>query len=98
MISPSDTKTKHSQYFTLNPKVAGSIALEAKEVAKIQGVQLLGEITEVKAADLNVVKKHYLQVFPYARLMETHLLEMKITFIKMTHNKLGFGKKLIWEK
>jgi uncharacterized protein YhbP (UPF0306 family) len=30
--------------------------------------------------------------------MKTHLWEMKLTFIKMTHNKLGFGKKLIWEK
>ena len=32
-----------------------------------------------------------------ARLMETHLWEMKLTFAKMTHNRLGFGKKLIWE-
>jgi hypothetical protein len=98
LIFSSDTKTKHYQDFTLNPKVAGSIALETKEVAKIQGVQLLGEITELKAEDLNVAKKQYLQTFPYARLIETHLWKMKLTFIKMTHNKLGFGKKLIWEK
>jgi len=98
LIFSSGTKTKHAKDFIANPKVAGSIALETKEVAKIQGVQLLGEITELKGEDLNAEKKQYLQAFPYARLMETHLWAMRLAFIKMTHNKLGFGKKLVWEK
>jgi len=98
LIFSSDTKTKHAQDFIINSNVAGSIALETKEVAKIQGVQLLGEITELKGEDLNTAKKQYLQAFPYVRLMETHLWAMRLTVIKMTHNKLGFGKKLIWEK
>ena len=97
-IFSSDTKTKHAKDFTLNPKVAGSIALETKEVAKIQGIQLLGEIIELKGEDLKVAKKQYLQAFPCARLMEIHLWAMQLAFIKMTHNRLGFGKKLIWEK
>jgi uncharacterized protein YhbP (UPF0306 family) len=98
LIFSTETKTKHAQDFTLNPNVAGSIALETKEVAKIQGVQLLGVITELKGDELKAATKQYLQAFSYARLMKTHLWEMKLTFIKMTHNKLGFGKKLIWEK
>jgi uncharacterized protein YhbP (UPF0306 family) len=98
LIFSTDTKTKHAQDFTLNPNVAGSIALETKEVTKIQGVQLLGKITELKGGDLKAAKKQYLQAFTYARLMEIHLWAMQLTFIKMTHNKLGFGKKLVWEK
>jgi uncharacterized protein YhbP (UPF0306 family) len=98
LIFSTDTKTKHAQDFTLNPNVAGSIALETKEVTKIQGVQLLGEITELKGEDLKAAKKRYLQAFSYARLMETHLRAMRLTFIKMTYNKLGFGKKLVWGK
>ena len=98
LIFSTDTKTKHTKDFTLNPNVAGSIALETKEVTKIQGVQLLGKITELKGGDLKAAKKQYLQAFPYARLMEIHLWAMQLTFIKMTHNKLGFGKKLVWEK
>jgi uncharacterized protein YhbP (UPF0306 family) len=98
LIFSTDTKTKHAQDFKLNPNVAGSIALETKEVTKIQGVQLLGKITELKGGDLKAAKKQYLQAFPYARLMEIHLWAMQLTFIKMTHNKLGFGKKLVWEK
>ncbi|MBC8266836.1 MAG: pyridoxamine 5'-phosphate oxidase family protein [Flavobacteriales bacterium] len=94
----SDTKTKHAQDFIANPKVAGSISLETKAVGKIQGVQLLGEIVELKNEALKKASKQYLKAYPYARLMETHLWEMQLTFAKMTHNLLGFGKKLIWEK
>jgi len=98
LIFSTDTQTKHAKDFTLNPNVAGSIALETKEVAKIQGVQLLGKITELKEEDLKAAKKQYLQAFSYARLMEIHLWAMQLVFIKMTHNRLGFGKKLVWEK
>ena len=98
LIFSTDTKTKHAQDFITNSNVAGSIALETKEVAKIQGVQLLGKITELNGDDLKAAKKQYLQAFPCARLMEIHLWVMQLAFIKMTHNKLDFGKKLVWEK
>jgi uncharacterized protein YhbP (UPF0306 family) len=49
LIFSSDTKTKHAQDFIANPNVAGTIALETKEISKIQGVQLLGKIKELKA-------------------------------------------------
>ena len=96
-IFSSDTTTKHAQDFIENPQVAGTIALETKDVEKIQGVQLLGTITELKAEELNNATKQYLKEFPYAEKMKLHLWKMKLTFIKMTDNKLGFGKKLIWE-
>ena len=98
LIFSSDAKTKHAQDFIANSKVSGSISLETKDVDKIQGVQLLGEIEILKGEDLKVASKQYLKEFPYAQNMKLYLWEMKLTFIKMTHNKLGFGKKLIWEK
>jgi uncharacterized protein YhbP (UPF0306 family) len=78
--------------------VAGSIALETKEVSKIQGVQLLGTIQELKGEDLKIAKEKYIKTFSYAANMDVHLWAMPLNFIKMTHNKLGFGNKLIWEK
>ena len=77
--------------------MAGTIALETKEISKIQGVQLLWKIKELKAEELKTAKEQYVKAYPYARIMETHLWEMELTFAKMTHNRLGFGKKLIWE-
>ena len=60
-------------------------------------MQLLGEIQELYGEKLKIAKEQYIKAYPYARLMETHLWEMELTFAKMTHNRLGFGKKLIWE-
>lgn len=97
LIFSSNTKTKHVQDFIDNPEVAGSIAVETKNIDQIQGLQLLGKIIELKSDRLKVATKEYFQKYPYARLMDTHLWQMTLTFIKMTHNKLGFGRKLIWK-
>ena len=98
LIFSSDKKTKHAQDFIANPNVAGTIALETKEISKIQGVQLLGKIKELKGEELVNANKHYLKAFPYAAKMNPYLWVMQLTFIKMTHNKLGFGKKMVWKK
>ena len=98
LIFSSETKTKHATDFIDNPNVAASIALETKDVEKIQGVQILGKIVEPKGKEIDNATKQYLKEFPYAKKMKLYLWEMKLTFIKMTHNKLGFGKKIIWGK
>ena len=58
---------------------------------------MLGKITKLKGVKLEKSSNQYLNTFPYARTMNPHFWEMKLTFIKMTHNKLGFGRKLTWE-
>ena len=98
LIFSSDIKTRHAQEFSKNLNTAGAIALETKDIQKIQGVQLLGEINELKGKELEKANKQYLNTYPYARTMNLHLWEMKLTFIKMTSNQLEFGRKLVWEK
>jgi uncharacterized protein YhbP (UPF0306 family) len=98
LIFSSDPKTKHANDFIANSNVAGTIALETKEITKIQGVQLLGIIQELKTEELEIAKEQYIKAFAYAANMGLHLWAMPLSFIKMTHNKLGFGKKLVWEK
>ena len=98
ILFSTETKTKHAQDFICNTNVAGSIALETKEVSKIQGVQLLGTISELKDGILKMANDKYIKAFPYAANMDLHLWALSLNFIKMTHNKLGFGKKLIWQK
>ena len=98
LIFSSDSKTKHAQDFIANPNIAASIALETKDIRKIQGMQLLGTIIKLKGEELQIAKKQYLKAFPYARLMKLQLWAIRLAFIKMAHNKLGFGKKLVWEQ
>jgi len=98
LIFSTEIKTKHAQDFIANTNVAGSVALETKEVSQIQGVQLLGTIQELKGERLKIAKEEYIKAFAYSENMQLYLWAMPLNFIKMTHNKLGFGKKLIWEK
>ncbi len=98
LIFNSDTKTKHVQDFLSNSQVAASIVLETKTVGKIQGAQICGTVLEPKDDLLKSVKKIYLKRFPYAVLTHTTLWVLDMAFVKMTDNRLGFGKKLIWEK
>ena len=97
-VCTSDEKTKHVQDMRKNNYVSGSVVLETKIIGKIQGIQFNGFIYEPKEELFKKSKKKYLKLFPYAVLMKTKLWVIELTFIKMTDNRLGFGKKLIWEK
>lgn len=94
-VFTSDDNTRHIMDVQKNNFVAGSVVLETNIVGKIRGIQFQGYVR--KTSD----KKHkslYLKRFPFASLMKTNLWVLELTYIKMTDNRLGFGKKIIWEK
>ena len=81
--------------FAINPKISGTIVLETSIVGKIQGIQFEGEVFEPIGDMASKAKNQYLKKFPFAVFMDTHFMVVKLT-IKMTDNRLGFGKKLLW--
>lgn len=97
LVFTSDHATQHGQEFAKNNNVAGSIVLETEVIGKIQGIQFTGFISLPKGENLAVAKKRYLKRFPFAIVMNTTLWTVNLSFIKMTDNRLGFGKKLIWD-
>lgn len=98
LVFTSDKETKHIHDIAEQNYVAGSIVLETTVIGKIQGIQFNGIISEPGQDLMKKVKKAYLKRFPYAALMDTTLWTVKLSYIKMTDNRLGFGKKLIWGK
>lgn len=97
-VFTSDDSTKHVQDLNQNAKVAGSVVLETNTVGKIRGIQFQGTMEIPQKELASKAKKAYLRRFPYAILMKTTIWVLNLNFIKMTDNRLGFGKKLIWEK
>lgn len=97
-VFTSDMDTRHIKDALEQNYVAGSVVLETKVVGKIQGIQFNGNLYKPENELLKKAKKSYLKRFPVAALMKTTLWVLDLTFIKMTDNRLGFGKKLIWEK
>ena len=97
-VFTSDENTKHINDIKKQKSVAGAIALETKIIGKIRGIQFTGIIKKLKGEEQKTAKRAYLKAFPYAILMQTHLWGVEVDFIKMTDNRLGFGKKIIWKK
>ena len=96
LVFTTDSDTRHGKEFAKNPLVAGSVVLETMMIGKIRGIQFQGIVSEPEGRMLSKARSAYLKRFPPAVLMDTHLWVVKLTFIKMTDNRLGFGKKLIW--
>jgi len=99
-VFTSDHDTRHIIDFLKNPlkQVAGTIALETKITGKIRGIQFSGIMSELAGKERKWGKKAYLERFPVARLSKLTLWGVEPYYIKMTDNRLGFGKKLIWKK
>jgi uncharacterized protein len=97
-VFTSDQDTQHIRDVVQsnNYHVAGTIALETKITGKIRGIQFSGTLRELRGDELRSGKKAYYKKFPVARLSKLYLWGIEPGFIKMTDNRLGFGKKLFW--
>lgn len=92
----TDLNTLHGKQALKNSSVAGTVSLETKSIGKIQGIQFKGKIILLEGKEKSNLKKLYLKRFPYAILTNTALWSIKLDHVKMTDNRLGFGKKLFW--
>jgi uncharacterized protein len=97
LVFTTDNTTRHGKEFTMNPIVAGSVVLETRIIGKIRGMQFQGIVSEPGEERMKKVKKTYLKKFPFAALMDTRLWVADLTMIKLTDNRLGFGKKMVWK-
>jgi len=97
-VFTSGYETRHIQEVYKNPKVAGNVVLETGIIGKIQGIQFSGMLELAEGEALKKASSAYLKRFPFAALMDTTLWILPIDYLKMTDNRLGFGKKLVWER
>jgi uncharacterized protein YhbP (UPF0306 family) len=99
-VFTSDPETRHIGDFLScgHSQVAGTIALETRIIGRIRGIQFTGEMIHPGDESLQQARNAYLKRFPFARVMELYLWILDPDFIKLTDNRLGFGKKLIWRK
>ena len=93
IIFTSDLTTRHGKEMELQPRVALSIVRETRIVGAIEGLQITGR---AERGD-DEAKRRYIKRFPYAVVAPLTLWMVKPEMMKLTDNKLGFGKKLIWQ-
>ncbi|MFO7721669.1 MAG: pyridoxamine 5'-phosphate oxidase family protein [Bacteroidales bacterium] len=97
-VFTSDDDTRHGREMLANPNVAVCIALETKITGRIRGIQMAGLARKASGEDLPLASKSFLRQFPIAMLKKTTLWIFEPDHIKMTDNRLGFGKKLVWNR
>ena len=94
LVFASDAETRHLRQALANPNVAAAIHICTDKVGLIRGVQCKGRLLE--ATDQQ--KRCYFEAFPIAKAMAPSIWAMELDWVKMTDNRLGFGKKLTWTR
>src|SRR5688500_971919 len=89
----SHARTHHYGLMKNRFEVAGTIQPDKLNKLAIKGVQLKGFVDETAVGASDVYHKKY----PFALAMKGEVWTVKLTFIKMTDNTIGIGKKIIWE-
>ena len=94
IVFTTDDTTTHGQQMIANANVACAINLETRVVGKVQGLQICGVVRRGDEQD----KSTYIKRFPYAAVAPLNIWAIEPSFMKLTDNTLGFGKKLIWKR
>ncbi len=97
-VFTSEEKTRHASEMSETGDAGASIVLETKNVGLVQGLQLQGRVSRPAGEEMKKAKASYLKRFPYASVVELTLWTMEPSNMKLTDNRLGFGKKLYWQK
>jgi hypothetical protein len=94
-VVASAKDTEHIKNLQHSTNVAGNIPLETKEIGVIRGVQFKATM---QLLEDNRLKKLYYKAYPYALAMLPTLWKIEVKSFKMSDNRLGFGKKILWSK
>lgn len=94
LVFASDSKTIHITQAMQNANVAGTIADQTFITGRIRGIQFNGVLSELNN---EILRKTYISRFPVALFMPLTLWGIRLNYLKMTDNRLGFGKKIIWK-
>ncbi len=94
LVFASDKDTQHIRQALANPHVAAAIHLCTDKVGLIRGAQCKGRFLAATERQ----KRCYLGKYPIAKAMDPSIWVIELDWIKMTDNRLGFGKKLTWTR
>ena len=92
----SSENTRHGQLMVHNPRICGTISNQISVVYKIVGLQFTAEAYILCDKEKSMALSTYLKRFPIAHLKKDTIWKIVFTELKLTDNRLGFGRKLHW--
>lgn len=98
-ILKSSSSTLHYSSAVSSGAVAGSLLPDVIEIAHIRGLQFNGTCrTPADTDEDQRVRKLYYSRYPIGKLIDGDFLLIFPEKFKFTDNRLGFGKKVRWER
>ncbi len=94
LIFKSSNGSSHSVFLEQNPSVAGTVNPDKLNRLVIKGIQFRGVIEGENDDASGIYHKRY----PFALAMKGEIWTVRLSWVKMTHQSLGFGKKMEWER
>ncbi|WP_392565366.1 hypothetical protein RHO15_07095 [Utexia brackfieldae] len=92
----SSLNTHHARIMLTAPQVAGTINEQVNHFLQIKGVQYTGRIRLLDDEEALAARDLFCQSYPIAKLNIASMWEITLDTLKMTDNRLGFGKKRLW--
>ncbi len=96
IVFKSSKDSRHIEEGLAQTVIAGTILPDKLKKAVVVGIQFQGELSH-EDDGFTKSKTHYYKKYPFALGMDGDIYIIKLKYIKYTDNKLGFGKKVIWE-
>lgn len=104
LVFLSSPASRHCRDLALQPRCAATIQPEADDWRAIQGVQIQGEASELKAEALAIAQHRYAERFPFVRpgiapaaivlaLARVRWYRLRIMRLYFIDNERGFGKR-----
>lgn len=92
----SSADSHHSQLLAMNPEVAGTILPNRIEKFRTTGIQWKGKLLQHSDPLAGNAVHRYHSAYPAACAIKGTVFSILLTVLKMTDNKLVYGKKTYW--
>lgn len=96
LVFKSSYGSLHQNFIQIGNTAAGTIVSNNQELAKLSGIQFSGKIVTKVTNEFYGSTILYYKKFPFASVIPGELWGIKLEFLKLTNNTLGFGTKTTW--
>ena len=94
----SSLDAHHSKIILDSPEIAGTILPDKLSKLQVKGLQFEGIVLPLEHPLATNAAAFYYKKNPVAVAMPGEIWTIQINFIKFTDSRLGFGKKLTWNR
>lgn len=97
LVFKSSHGTTHHSFIKADKTIAGTILPNSIDFLKIKGIQFTGKLLDDKQINSSGLSIKYTKKYPMSLAILGYVWAVKLEFIKLTDNTLGFGNKTVWK-